>query len=163
MRSLDPHTKHGTVVVGKDKVILSVGYNSPPRGSDDANIPLTRPEKYKYFEHSESNSIINAARSGVSLLGSTFYVTGCPCVDCLRKIINVGADRLVYGFVQSACISEDDIRAMRCLLSGQTIKIEKFETGSDVQNFLSVLSGYVTDKLNTYCNSTYKQEVICKN
>ena len=50
-RSLDPDTKHGCFVINDDHSILSAGYNSPPRGCVDSDIPLTRPEKYKYMVH----------------------------------------------------------------------------------------------------------------
>lgn len=96
-RSLDKHTKHGCVVVDDSRTILSVGYNGPPRDCIDEKIPLERPAKYMFMEHSESNAITNAARSGVCLKGSTFYITGPPCNDCFRKILNVGATRIVRG------------------------------------------------------------------
>ena len=64
---VDPSTKHGCVVVDDDHTILSVGYNSPPRGCQDDAIPTTRPEKYPDFVHAEENAIANAARTGVSL------------------------------------------------------------------------------------------------
>ena len=71
-RSLDPDTKHGCVAVSVDGAILSTGYNGPPRNVDDSKIPLTRPEKYIYMEHSERNCIYNAARVGTPLNGCAF-------------------------------------------------------------------------------------------
>lgn len=107
-KSIDPSTKHGCVVVDEDKGILSVGYNSPPRGCIDQLIPLTRPEKYAFLLHSEENCIIHAARCGISLMGSTFYITGYPCSRCFRGIINVGAKKVIYGPIPSACVSEQE-------------------------------------------------------
>lgn len=114
-KSLDPHTKHGCIVVDNEYTPLSMGYNSPPRGCIDDMIPLTRPEKYPYMVHSEENAIINAARSGVSLKGSTFYITGFPCPRCFRGILNVGAEKIVYGPVNSNCISEEDKNAIELM------------------------------------------------
>lgn len=114
-KSLDPSTKHGCIAVDEDHTVLSIGYNSPPRGCVDENIPLTRPAKYPYMVHSEENAIINAARSGVSLKGSTFYITGSPCSRCFRGILNVGAIRIVYGPVNSNCISEEDKQAIEIM------------------------------------------------
>lgn len=96
-RSLDPDTKHGAVAVDKNHSVLSIGYNSPPRGCKDQDIPLTRPEKYPYFLHSEENLIVNAARNGIRLDGAKLYITGHPCVVCLRQIINAGFSEVVYG------------------------------------------------------------------
>jgi dCMP deaminase len=114
-KSLDPHTKHGCIVVDKEYTPLSMGYNGPPRGCLDDLIPLTRPEKYAYMVHSEENAILNASRSGVSLKGSTFYITGFPCSRCFRGILNAGAEKIVYGPVNSNCISEEDKKAIELM------------------------------------------------
>ena len=92
LKSKDESTQIGAVIVGKDREILSTGYNSFPRGLDD-NLPerQERPLKYFYFEHAERNAIYNAARVGIPLDGSTIYLTsGLPCSDCGRAIINSG-------------------------------------------------------------------------
>ena len=95
-KSKDERTKVGAVIVGKDKEIVSTGYNSFPRGIVD-NRPerQERPEKYYWFEHAERNAIYNAARIGVSTKGCTMYLTcGIPCADCARGIINAGISRI---------------------------------------------------------------------
>lgn len=90
-KSKDPTTKHGCVIVGPEHEIRSTGYNGMPRGVDD-NIPARseRPEKYLWFEHAERNAIYNAARNGTPLSGCVLYITGWPCVDCTRALIQVG-------------------------------------------------------------------------
>jgi dCMP deaminase len=56
--------------------------------------------------HAEANAVINAARSGVSLLGGTLYLYGenvkddtvaeaRPCRMCKRMIINAGLLKVV--------------------------------------------------------------------
>ena len=85
------------VIVGKNNEIVSTGYNSFPRGIDD-NVAerQERPEKYFWFEHAERNAIYNAARIGVSTLGTTMYMTcGISCADCARAIINSGVSKIV--------------------------------------------------------------------
>jgi len=114
-KSLDPSTKHGCIVVDNKHTPLSMGYNSPPRDCIDENIPLTRPEKYPYMVHAEENAMLNAARSGVSLIGSTFYITGYPCSRCFRGIKNVEATTIIYGPVNSNCISEEDKHAIEIM------------------------------------------------
>ena len=97
LNSKDKRTQIGVVVVGKDNEIVSTGYNSFPRGIDD-NISdrQERPEKYFWFEHAERNAIYNAARIGVSTLGTTMYMTcGMSCSDCARAIINSGVSKIV--------------------------------------------------------------------
>ena len=96
LKSKDENTQIGAVIVGKDKEIVSTGYNSFPRGIDD-NLKerQERPEKYYWFEHAERNAIYNAARIGVSTKGCTMYLScGMVCSDCARGIINAGITRI---------------------------------------------------------------------
>lgn len=96
LKSKDERTQIGAVIVGKDKEIVSTGYNSFPRGIvDNRKERQERPEKYYWFEHAERNSIYNAARIGVSTKGCTMYLScGIPCADCARGIINAGIVRI---------------------------------------------------------------------
>ncbi len=112
MRSIDPHTKHGCIVVDEDHNVLSMGYNSAPRNCYDDQIPLTRPEKYDWMVHSEEAAITNAARNGISLKGSTFYISGPPCKKCVRAIINCGAKKIVYGPLQCFQYDPESIEKM---------------------------------------------------
>jgi dCMP deaminase len=83
LKSKDERTQIGAVIVGKDKEIVSTGYNSFPRGiKDNVKERQERPEKYFWFEHAERNAIYNAARIGVSTKGCTMYLScGIPCSD----------------------------------------------------------------------------------
>jgi len=96
LKSKDENTQIGAVIVGKDKEIVSTGYNSFPRGiKDNKKERQERPEKYFWFEHAERNAIYNAARIGVSTKGCTIYLScGIPCADCARGIINAGIVRI---------------------------------------------------------------------
>jgi len=87
--SKDESTKVGAIVVSPSLEVRTMGYNDEDaRGSE-------RPEKYFWMEHAERNAIYNAARMGVSLLGSTLIVTHPPCMDCARAIVQAGI-REVY-------------------------------------------------------------------
>lgn len=95
--SKDPSTKIGAVAVDEKRRILATGYNGFPRGIEDMPFRLSdREEKYKYVVHAEMNCIYNATYNGVSLEGSTLYVTGLPvCSDCAKGVIQVGVKRIV--------------------------------------------------------------------
>jgi len=97
-RSSDAETQHGAIFV-KDNKILTVGYNGWPAGSKDDEIPNIRLDgfKYLYVIHAESNGIIDAARRGISLIDSTLYVTGRPCFECAKKLIQVGCKNWIIG------------------------------------------------------------------
>lgn len=126
-RSLDPDTKHGCIAADDDRDLLNMGYNGPPRNCPDELIPLTRPEKYRHMEHAEGNTVTNAARIGVSLKGSTFFVTGHPCEQCFGKIINSGVKKVVYGPVSSACIGDESRSAIELMNSRNQIPLVKYD------------------------------------
>lgn len=94
--------KVGAVIV-KNGRILSTGYNGTPAGyvncSDHWNGQYTKEhhEWSKTYEiHAEMNAIIWAAREGISINGSTIYVTLEPCSDCSKNLIASGIQRIVY-------------------------------------------------------------------
>jgi len=95
--SKDPSTKIGAIAVGSKGQVLSQGYNGFPRGIEDTISHYEdRETKYKYVVHAEMNVIYNATYNGVSLDGSTLYVTGLPvCSDCAKGVIQVGIKRVV--------------------------------------------------------------------
>lgn len=96
-KSKDESTKCGCVIVGPDNEVRTTGYNGMTRGCDD-NIPerSERPEKYFWYEHAERNAIYNAANNGIVLKGSTAYVTGAPCMDCARGLVQSGIEEVVW-------------------------------------------------------------------
>ncbi len=95
-KSKDNSTKVGSVIVGPDNEVISVGYNGFPRGiDDDVKERYERPLKYVYFEHSERNAIYNAARIGVSTKNCKIYLTLSPCADCARAIIQSGIKEVI--------------------------------------------------------------------
>jgi len=95
--SKDPSTKVGCVVVGEDREIRSTGFNGFPRGINDDAARLTdRDKKYPLICHAEENAIMHAARIGISLKGSTAYVTWPPCSRCARSLIQAGIEEIVY-------------------------------------------------------------------
>jgi dCMP deaminase len=96
--------KHvGCVIVSSDMEILTTGYNGSPTGlphCDDVGHLLKevggRQSCFRTV-HSETNAIIQAARNGIALNGSTLYVTCSPCWDCALKIVQVGIKKVFYG------------------------------------------------------------------
>ncbi len=99
MRSKDPHTHVGAVIVDSENVLVSTGYNSLPRGIDiDENlyrISRENGEKYYWLEHAERNAIYNAARRGTTLKECKIYIPWIPCTDCARAIIQTGLSEVI--------------------------------------------------------------------
>ena len=75
LRSPDPHTKHGCVLVDTNNRIVSTGYNGPIKGLDHALVELKRPHKYNWMIHAEDNAVLFAK---CNLEGCTAYITGHP-------------------------------------------------------------------------------------
>lgn len=95
-KSKDPSTKTGCVVV-KDRRILSTGYNGFPVGCDDnPELYADRSIKYARVVHCDTNAIYSAARNGIALSGATMYLTGPPCNECTKGIINAGIIEVVW-------------------------------------------------------------------
>jgi|TARA_Y100000768_G_C23880431_1_gene634954 dCMP deaminase len=95
--SKDPSTKVGCVIVGEDREIRSTGFNGFPRGiNDDEERLNNRDLKYPLICHAEENAIMHAARIGVSLKGSSAYVTWPPCSRCARSLIQAGISEVIY-------------------------------------------------------------------
>ena len=95
--SKDPSTKVGCVIVGEDREIRSTGFNGFPRGINDDEERLNNRElKYPLICHAEENAIMHAARIGVSLKGSSAYVTWPPCSRCARSLIQAGISEVIY-------------------------------------------------------------------
>jgi len=115
-RSTCLRRRFGAVIL-RDDQIISTGYVGAPRGTpncvdigkcarEELNVPPG--ERYELCRsvHAEANAIINAARSGVSVLGGTLYLYGenvrddsiaeaRPCKMCKRMIINAGIKEVV--------------------------------------------------------------------
>jgi len=96
----------GAVIV-KDKRILTTGYNGAPSGMrhclelggclrDQMNIPSGERHELCRALHAEQNAIIQAAYHGISISGSTIYVTLQPCSLCAKMIVNAGIVRIVF-------------------------------------------------------------------
>ena len=94
--SKDPSTKVGAVCV-RDRRILACGFNGMPTGVVDSSFRLEDGEtRVLLSQHAEINCISFAARTGVSLLGSTIYIWPMPpLADCAVSIIQAGINRVV--------------------------------------------------------------------
>lgn len=98
MRSKDPNTKVGAVIVDEMNRIVSIGYNGMPRGCSDEDFPWEREgdflnTKYAYVVHAELNAILNSPRP---VNGCTIYVSLFPCNECAKAIIQSGIKKIVY-------------------------------------------------------------------
>ncbi|MEY2930548.1 MAG: dCMP deaminase [Pseudomonadota bacterium] len=95
LKSKDPSTQVGAVLVNDDRLVIATGFNGLARSLYDDTVLLANSrEKLKWVCHAEQNAVINAARVGVSLLKSTLYVTRFPCFSCCNVIVQAGVRRV---------------------------------------------------------------------
>lgn len=95
IRSQDPNTKVGCVILDSTHRVVSTGYNSLPSGLEPDQFSMERPDKYKHVVHADMNAILSAERH--RLIGATMYVPFLPCCECSKAIIQSGISRVVYN------------------------------------------------------------------
>lgn len=98
MRSKDPSTQVGAVIVSGEHRVVSIGYNGFPNGCSDDEFPWDREgdfgaTKYPYVVHAELNAILDSKND---LRGCSIYVSLFPCNECAKAIIQSGISRIVY-------------------------------------------------------------------
>jgi dCMP deaminase len=110
---------NGGALIVKDDQIVATGYNGAPRKTLDCierkeclrrKLGIPSGQRYELCRsvHAEQNAIINASRSGVSILGGTMYLHGYrvlggrkevsdmfPCFICKKMILNAGLDHVI--------------------------------------------------------------------
>jgi dCMP deaminase len=88
----------GALIV-KDKRILATGYNGAPAGlrhCDHASGGDMRDGHCARSTHAEQNAIVQAAKYGTPIDGSTAYCTDQPCLTCAKLLVNAGVRRVVF-------------------------------------------------------------------
>ena len=103
----------GAVIV-RDRTILSTGYNGALPGvphcsdqpPDETGVPYcfsrkqgsSEQSKYNYCRsnHAEANAVVQAAKHGISLSGSSVYVTLAPCYNCIKLLASAGINHIYY-------------------------------------------------------------------
>lgn len=93
-------------VIARDRQLLVTGYVGSPVGlphCDDVGHLMKKvihednsiSQHCVRTVHAEQNAICQAARLGISLMGSTLYCKMTPCRTCAMLIINCGIERVV--------------------------------------------------------------------
>ena len=98
--------KVGCILVTPENLQIGA-YNGQPSGWDNVcedthttGDPHFKPSEYLVTKstvlHAELNAILHAARQGVSVKGSTIYISLSPCASCSAMIAQAGIKRVVY-------------------------------------------------------------------
>lgn len=111
--------RHVGGAVVKDGEIILVGFNKhlPSENTHHFNNDVRSLfSKGKYFElsssiHAEAKIIAEAAKKGISLEGSSMYVTTFPCPICAKQIAETGIKKLYYCGGYTLLDGEDIMKA----------------------------------------------------
>lgn len=118
-RSTGVRLKVGAVVADSMGNLIATGYNGSIRGGDNCleykvyapqRVHVGIESEYNSFDgvgwyklvtkdstiHAEQNLIAHAARRGISINGSTVFVTHSPCWKCVPLMIQSGVSEVVY-------------------------------------------------------------------
>ena len=142
----------GAIIV-KDGVEVSSGYVGSPRGTAHCidtgkclrkELGIPPGERYELCRsvHAEQNAIINAARTGVSIVGGEMYLSSernkdaydgsrgendriyGPCMICKKLIINAGITK-VHMRERGVGVKSYDIKELKELLAQEEDKIRE--------------------------------------
>ncbi|TYB31938.1 MAG: cytidine deaminase [Candidatus Mcinerneyibacterium aminivorans] len=114
----------------KNKRILATGYNGAPSGLEhcidvgcmrqELNIPSGEKQEICRGTHAEQNALMQAAKFGISVEGSSVYVTHFPCITCSKLLINAGISEVKY-------INDYPDDLSRKMLENADIKVERLK------------------------------------
>ena len=138
MRSKDPSTQDGAVIVDQEHKVVGIGYNGLPIGCSDDEFPWDREggmleTKYAFVVHAELNAILNSTRN---LHGCTLYVSLFPCNECAKAIIQSGIRKIVYEDDKYA--TADNVIASKKMLNAAGVELVRL--GKRVRLNVEVIS-----------------------
>lgn len=135
MKSKDPSTKVGAVIVGPDHEIRATGYNGFPRGiADIVERYSDRSYKYLVCNHAEENAILHCARIGMAIRGCSIYTPWIPCSYCAKTIIQAGIIEVIYHedfpgnseYEQASSSWADSIRLSKQIIEESGVILRSF-------------------------------------
>lgn len=135
-RATCPRMHCGCVLV-KDRYVLSTGYNGSLPGADHCEDVgcLIVDNHCVRTNHAEMNAICQAARHGVSVAGSTAYVTNMPCTTCAKALASAGIRRVVVFSDYHSTLAEKFFAESGVVLD--RLQMPKTEIDYDIDGYSS--------------------------
>lgn len=160
IKSKDPSSKMGCVIVDSNKRVVSLGYNGMLQGADESKMTLSeRPMKYYFAIHSEMNALIFARRD---LTGCTLYNRVATCENCLKYCLQAGITRFVYEELRVHSHSTDPKHSMTNIETDEAI-IRLLSSVPHVKT-LNITNGktYIEDILGSYAEDSPEYARLAK-
>ena len=132
VRSKDPSTQVGAVIVDSNNKVVGLVYNGFPRGCDDKEFPWEREgefldTKYAYVVHAELNAILNANKL---IDNCRLYVSLFPCNECSKAIIQSGIKEIIYESDKYKDL--DAFKASKKMLEKAGVKLRQLDYEIDL-------------------------------
>ena len=160
LKSKDPSSKMGCVIVDKNKRVVSLGYNGMIQGADESVMTLAeRPMKYYFAIHSEMNALIFARRD---LTGCTVYNRVATCENCLKYCLQAGITRFVYEELRVHSHATDAKHSMTNVETDEAII--RLLTAMPQVETLNLSNGktYIQDILDSYDKDSEEYKRLAK-
>ena len=160
LKSKDPSSKMGCVIVDPKKRVVSLGYNGMLQGADESKMTLSeRPMKYYFAIHSEMNAVLFAHQD---LTGCTIYNRVATCENCLKYCLQAGIKRFVYKDLRVHSHSSDPSKSMTNVETDEAV-IRLLSSMPEVQT-LNISNGktYVEDILSSYPEDSVEYARLAK-
>ncbi len=143
LRSKDPNSKVGAVIVNSENHILGTGYNGFVAGVNEKDFTWEREgdwlqTKYPYVVHAEANAILNSTTSDLSRC--RIYCTLFPCNECAKKIAQKKIREVI--FLSDKYKGEDFHTASELIFKSCGIKTRQFKLDS-LQNVVKKFKKYI--------------------
>ena len=148
LKSKDPSSKMGCVIVDRNKRVVSLGYNGLIQGANESKMTLSeRPMKYYFAIHSEMNALLFAHQD---LTGCTIYNAVATCENCLKYCLQSGIKRFVYKELRVHSFTSDPKKSMTNIDTDEAI-VRMLSAMPDVET-LNLTNGktYIEDILDSY-------------
>ncbi len=143
LRSKDPNSKVGAVIVNEQNHIRGTGYNGFVAGADENLFHWQRDgewidTKYPYVVHAEANAILNSTTN--DLRNCRIYSTLFPCNECAKHIAQKKMSEVVY--LSDKYRGTDFHEASELIFNAAGIKVRKLEMPS-LQEIVKKFDGYI--------------------
>lgn len=160
VKSKDPSSKMGCVIVDKNKRVVSLGYNGLLQGADESKMTLSeRPMKYYFAIHSEMNAVLFAHQD---LTGCTLYNRVATCENCLKYCLQAGIKRFVYRELRVHSHSTDPKKSMTNIETDEAV-VRLLSSMPSVET-LNLTNGktYIEDILDSYDKDSEEYQRLAK-
>ena len=160
LKSKDPSSKMGCVIVDPQHRPISFGYNGLIQGADESKLTLSeRPMKYLFSTHSEMNAVLFAKQD---LTGCTIYNRVATCDNCLKYCLQAGIKRFVYRKLRVHSHSTDPKKSMTNYETDEAV-IRMLAAMPEVET-LNITNGktYIEDILDSYPQDSKEYKNLIK-